>query len=86
MRDWCLLEGPEGDQGCSIFEGGFVRENDAENLANASLIAAAPEMFDALEDIQRTIRANDLLTMDPDLSAIASSIDTLLRPIRGEAA
>jgi hypothetical protein len=54
-RTWCLLEGPEGDQGGSIFEGGFVLENQSTNLANAYLIAAAPDLLDAIKGARMAV-------------------------------
>lgn len=44
-------EGRMQDYGSSILEGGLVLENDAENEANARLIAAAPDLLAALEGL-----------------------------------
>jgi hypothetical protein len=44
-----IFEGPEGDMGQSVLEGGFVLHDDDENLANALLWAAAPELDEAAE-------------------------------------
>jgi hypothetical protein len=46
-----IVEGPEGDPGGSILEGGFVLHDDDENLANARLMAASPELYEALLDL-----------------------------------
>ena len=48
-----LLRGPEGDDGGSILEGSLVLGDDAENLANAHLIAAAPDLLsEARRDLE----------------------------------
>jgi hypothetical protein len=44
-----IFEGPEGDMGQSVLEGGFVLHDDDENLANALLWAAAPELYEAVQ-------------------------------------
>jgi spore coat polysaccharide biosynthesis predicted glycosyltransferase SpsG len=45
--------GPEGDEyagvAFTILEGALVQADDAENEANARLIAAAPELYEALK-------------------------------------
>ncbi len=44
-------EGRTRDYGGSLLEGLLVLDDDAENEANARLIAAAPEMYDALQAV-----------------------------------
>jgi hypothetical protein len=53
--------------------------------ADTRLIALAPEMFEALECIQDDFREDETLRENPNVQAHIASIDTLLRPVRGDA-
>jgi hypothetical protein len=48
-------------EGGSLYEGGFTSADDRENSANAALIAAAPDLYHALDDILRVIATDRLI-------------------------
>lgn len=67
-------------EGGSLFEGGLVLENEAENAANARLIAAAPELYDALAAIVEPDGVASLYTHHTVIYAARR----VLRQARGE--
>jgi hypothetical protein len=76
--DFHLIQGLEGDEGGSILEGALVLASDKANKANAHLIAAAPELYDALE---RLLEALPDTGCDDEIIAAAAA----LAKARGEA-
>ena len=74
-----LMEGPEGDQHGSILEGVvFVMFDDGENLANANLIAAAPELYEALQKARNTLSGCGMSNIAADIC------DAALAKARGD--
>lgn len=55
----CLLDGEEGD----VFNEVEIKQAE-EALANANLIAAAPDMYEALNDIMALL---ELMPLDPNV-------------------
>jgi len=76
---WVAIPGSHGNQYCTVYgaERGIavVRDLDhyrkGESEANAHLIAAAPELLDALETMLDRYAA---ITFDPEFIAYATSI------------
>jgi hypothetical protein len=74
--------GPEGDEyagvAFTILEGALVQADDAENEANARLIAAAPELYEALELADATLRGANM-----DRSVVERKVAAALAKARG---
>jgi hypothetical protein len=63
-------------------------KNCDESLANAQLIAAAPEMYEALDQIKSMARSSDSMQSPDDLRILMADIEDLvvaaLKKARGE--
>jgi hypothetical protein len=77
--------GPQGDEyagvAFTILEGALVQADDAENEANAHLIAAAPCLYEALEAVDRMFSAPGRINKN----AVRDKVRAALSRARGEA-
>lgn len=64
---------------------GWKLEIDTERDANARLIAAAPEMYEALANASKMLRAAAQATEDEDYAAAADEAEDVLAKSRGAA-
>ena len=71
-----------GDKYCAVASGSDI-DDWGEVMANAHLIAAAPEMYELLTDLRHTISLAGIIGADN--TAVLKSIDNLLAKARGEA-
>lgn len=65
----------------------YVRKDgdeEEENIANASLMAAAPELLDALEDLEKCYRGGYQTCDDATIMAVREKARAAIKKARGE--
>lgn len=84
--DFMLHYANDEGRGPSLLEGGLVLADDAENAANANLIAAAPALYEALERCVMKLRrcATNAGNADFAVDAVCEEFEAALKQARGE--